>query len=129
MSVWLDARVREVRRRLTSDDEGSLWVLFLDRPGGEVIIAAVFDRAMADLDPEVIRNLGHLIAVVSAPATLLIVPRADGAPHAMDAELLRQLERAEVASTECVDLIVVGAVGYWTARHGAPPTDQSRAVG
>lgn len=117
MSVWLDARVREVRRRLTSRDEGSLWLLFLDDPCGEVILAAALDGAMGSVDASMIRNLRQVIEGVPAPAVLLVVPRATARPLTAETALWRQLLASPPTNTELIDLLILGESDYWSVRR------------
>ena len=88
MSTRLSACVAELRTRLTPEDEGSLWILFLDHAEGEVIMAAAFDRAMLHIDAEMIQSLRDMICEVPASAVLLAVPRADALPLTADKELV-----------------------------------------
>jgi hypothetical protein len=115
MSDWLGTCVREVRTRLTEDDEGSLWVLFLDRPGGEVLTAVAFDDAMEHIDAAMTGNLQRLINAVSAPAVLLVVPRVDGQPGNSEIELWQRLSGSRCLDTELIDLLAVGKDNHWSA--------------
>lgn len=117
MPNWLDQRVCDLRVRLTPGEDGSLWLLFLDGPQGEVILASAFDDAMAHVDAQMTRNLVRILGHVPAVAVLLAVPRADGRPLPVDRQLWSDLE--EVDALSLVDLVVVGEAGYWSARRAA----------
>jgi hypothetical protein len=117
MATWLCGLVSDVRARLRPDDEGSLWLLFLDQVQGEVIVATAFDSTVDPSNFEVTRGLRRIISEVPSPAVLLVVPRADGLPLAVDKELWSELNAAPTPGTEFVDLLVVGAETYWSASH------------
>jgi DNA repair protein RadC len=117
MSTWLSACVADVRTRLTPEDEGSLWVLFLDHPRGEVLIATAFDRVMDSIDAEMTRNLRHLIGKIPTASVLLVVPRGEGVPCKADLDLWQQL--GQCCDTKVIDLVVVGHADYWSARRAA----------
>jgi DNA repair protein RadC len=117
MSTWLSACVADVRTRLTPEDEGSLWVLFLDHPRGEVLIATAFDRVMDSIDAEMTRNLRHLIGRIPTASVLLVVPRGEGVPCKADLDLWQQL--GQCCDTKVIDLVVVGHADYWSARRAA----------
>ena len=124
MDLWLTARVAEVRRRLTPGDEGSLWILWLDAPQGEPLIAAAVDHATAELDAELLKNLAATIDEVGAAAVLLAVPRRLGVPDAVDRRLWSELHAQVHPSVEIVDLVVVGESRYWSAGKAACATVQ-----
>lgn len=115
MPNWLDDRVRDLRVRLTPGDDGSLWLLFLDGPRGEVILATAVDDAMAHVDAQMTRNLIRVLGHVPAGAVLLAVPRADGRPLPVDRRLWSDLERLD--ALPLADLVVVGKTDYWSARR------------
>lgn len=117
MSDWLGTCVHEVRTRLTEDDEGSLWILFLDRPEGEVLTAVAFDGAMEQIDATMTDNLQRLITAVSAPAVLLVVSRIDGQPRSSDIELWQRFSGSRCLDTELIDLLTVGKDNYWSANN------------
>lgn len=117
MPSWLDDRLRDLRGQLTPRDEGSLWLLFLDEPRGEVLLASAFAGAMAQVDAQMTRSLVRIIGQVPAAAVLLAVPRTDGQPLAVDRRLWSDLERLDVLPL--VDLVVVGESDYWSARQAA----------
>jgi hypothetical protein len=119
MSTWLSACVTDVRTRLTPEDEGSLWVLFLDHPRGDVLIATAFDQAMDSIDAEMTRNLQHLIWMIPAAAVLLVVPRREGLPCKADLDLWQRLRLSQCGDTTLIDLVVVGQADYWSARLAA----------
>jgi len=117
MANWLDDRIYGLRGRLTPADEGSLWLLFLDGPRGEVILASAFADAMAHVDAQMTRNLVRILDHVPAVAVLLAVPRADGRPLPVDRQLWSDLEGHD--AIPLVDLVVVGETDYWSARSAA----------
>jgi hypothetical protein len=119
MSNWLDRRVRDVRMRLTPQDKDSLWLLLLEDRRGEVLVASAITEAMLHLDRGMVRNIGRIIRMVPSPAVLLVVPRVDGLPRAVDKELWLELKSAQCADTELVDLVVVGDADYWSARQAS----------
>jgi hypothetical protein len=117
MATWLCEHVSDVRTRLCPDDEGSLWLLFLDQLQGEAILATAFDGIVDPSNFQVTRGLRRIISEVPSPAVLLVVPRADGLPLAVDKELWIELTALPTPGTEFVDLVVVGAATYWSAAH------------
>jgi hypothetical protein len=117
MATWLCERVSDVRVRLRPDDEGSLWLLFLDHVQGEVILATAFDGIVDPSNFQVTRGLRRIISEVPSPAVLLVVPRADGLPLAVDNELWSELTASPTPGTELVDLVVAGAETFWSASH------------
>lgn len=119
MRTWLEERVEDVRERLTADDEGSLWMLLLEDPSGEPVIASAVDGAMAGMDSQLTRNLAMIITEVGAKAVLLAIPRRTGRPHPVDRQLWSDLRHLVGSSTELIDLVVVGDAAYWSAQ-GAP---------
>jgi hypothetical protein len=119
MSGWLAASLLDLRARLTGGDEGSLWMLLLDRPGGKVVMAVAFDEAMAHPDEAMADNLKLVISAVPAPAVLLVVPRADGRPRRADHELWQQVAWSQGCEAKVTDLLVVGNATYWSARRAA----------
>lgn len=116
MSTWLDDRIQDMRAHLTPADEGSLWLLLLDKPLGAVVLACAVDDAMTHLDAGMASNLARIVREVPATAMLLVVPRADGRPRDVDRWLWRELQGLWPNSTDLVDLVVVGLGSYWSSR-------------
>lgn len=121
MTGWLDRRVQEVRTLQRANEEGSLWLLFLDRQEGDVLVSAAISNAMEHLDALLVHNvlviLGHL---PSAPV-LMAIPRLDGHPREVDRRLWRDLHNHQFSgramASQLVDLVVVGKHRYWSARR------------
>ena len=113
----LDNHIRGLRTQLRREDEGSLWLLFLDDPHGDVVLATSFEGAMAHVDAELTRNLVRIISHVPSAAVLLAVPRADGQPLNVDKRLWHDLEG--LLTDPLIDLVVVGESSYWSARRAA----------
>jgi hypothetical protein len=129
MATWLCERVSDVRARLRPDDEGSLWLLFLDHVQGEVILATAFDGIVDPSNFQMTRGLRRIISEVPSPAVLLVVPRADAQPLAADRDLWNGLSASPPAGTELVDLVIVGDSSFWSAssaRSTDPQTDPER---
>lgn len=118
MDMWLADRVAEIRTRLMPGDEGSLWILWLDGPQGEPVLACGIEGAMAELDDELVKNLATTIEEVGAAAVLLAVPRRVGVPDAVDRRLWSELRAQVRASVKIVDLVVVGKSQHWSACRG-----------
>lgn len=117
VSAWLDERAVEIRAHTSSDDEGALWLLFFQDPHGTPIIATAIDGAMAELDAALLQHIAMIIDDGPWKAVLLVVPRAVGAPLAIDRELLPRI-RALTRSTHVIDVVVVGESTYWSASGG-----------
>ena len=116
--TWLADRVAEIRERLTGDDEGDLWALFLDE-GNMPMLAIAVTRMLPELDETLLRNLAHILEDVGAAGVLLAIPRRRGAPMRVDRALWRYLvARLAESDTPLVDLVVVGPGRFWSARHG-----------
>ncbi len=116
MGSWLDKRVDEVRSLTTHADDGSLWIMLFEDPYGAPVVATTVDGAMAQLDDVLLRNIAWILGELSAKATLLFIPRADGRPRAVDRWLWPELQRRVHGTIELLDLVVVGPAGYWSAR-------------
>ena len=117
MSSWRGERIAEIRGRLVANDEGALWLLFLDDPYGEPIFASAIDGAMAEMDAQLTRNVAAIINELGVKAVLLAVPRRDGRPLSVDRQLWSDLQILVDSSTELVDLLVVGRESFWSARE------------
>ncbi len=119
MPRWRDDRVQEIRQRLAPQDEGSLWIFYLEDPYGEALLASAVADAMAQMDRHMTENLAMIITSVAPKAVLLVVPRSDGKPLAVDSQLWRDLQDLLSGSTtELTDLLVVGRSRC--CRHGTP---------
>lgn len=117
MPRWRDDRVQEIRQQLTPQDDGSLWILYLEDPYGEALLASAVTDAMAQMDRQMTENLGMIITSVAPKAVLLVVPRRDGKPLAVDSQLWSDLQDLLSGSTtELTDLLVVGRSRCWSAR-------------
>jgi hypothetical protein len=88
--------------------------LFFEDPRGRPIIATAIDGAMAQLDAALLQSIAMIIDGGPWKSVLLGVPRATGAPLAVDRALLPQV-RVLTRSTEVIDVVVVGESTYWSA--------------
>ncbi len=117
---WRDDRVREIRTQLTREDEGALWVLFLDDPHGSPLLATPFHDAMEQMDRQLMANLAGVIKEVGSKAVLLAVPRQQGAPLKADRLLWQGMQQLLAGSpVELLDLLVVGSHHTWSAQDSA----------
>ncbi|MDP9220789.1 MAG: hypothetical protein M3P23_09640 [Actinomycetota bacterium] len=116
MPTWLDERVSEVRQRLTTGDEASLWLLLFDDPSAAPVLAPVIEDAMSHMDADMARSVAIVINGVPAKAVLLAVPRRTGSPCRADRQLWLDLQHLVREPPELLDLIVVGDTEYWSAR-------------
>jgi DNA repair protein RadC len=119
MTSWRDERIQEIRDRLVANDEGALWLLFLDDPYGPPILASAIDGAMAEMNAQLTRNVAVIVNQLAVKAVLLAIPRKNGTPQAADRKLWSDLQILLDSSTELVDLLVVGPDSYWSAREAA----------
>ena len=119
MTSWRDERIQEIRDRLVANDEGALWLFFLDDPYGAPILASAIDGAMAEMDAQLTRNVAMIVNQLAVKAVLLAIPRKNGTPQAADRKLWSDLQILLDSSTELVDLLVVGPDSYWSAREAA----------
>lgn len=111
MDEWTHARVGEIRDRMSDDDEGTLWVLFLDDPRGEPLTGIAVDALAAEgagYDDDALEGLAALLDEARPAAVLLAVSRASGTPHPADVRLLESLRARLIGPTDVLDLIVVG---------------------
>lgn len=119
---WLGERVREIRERVTPDDEASLWTLFFDDPVGKPVLAQAVDRGDNQLDADWLPNFARLLELVGAAACLLAIIRRDGRPRPQDQQLWRDLQ-VLVRGGRCrvLGFLVVGATTHWCAPGGETP--------
>lgn len=118
MGDWREDRAREIRTQLNPQDEGSLWVLFLDDPHGPPLLATPIEGAMDEMDGQLAGNLAMIINKVGSKAVLLAVPRRRGTPHKHDRQLWRDMQELLAdSSIELLDLLVVGPRHTWSARE------------
>lgn len=90
--------------------------LLFDDPEDAPILAIAVQDAMAHMDSQMTLNLMYIIDQVPANAALLVIPRRDGIPHDADRQLWRDLQvQLANASTQSLDLLVVGDRRHWSA--------------
>ena len=116
MSTWLKETVAEIRERMTSDDEASLWTLFFDNPEGEPLLASAIDNAMNEMDDDGLRKFAWITKSIGVTAVLFAVIRADGKPRPEDRRTWRKLSALLAdGSTQLLGFVVVGVATYWVA--------------
>jgi len=116
---WYDLIAREVRTRRRCDDDGTVWLLFLDE-GRRPTIGAVFPPATGIGAPEY-DGLARMIDDIDPPGVVVVVPRFDGVPQVVDWRFWEELRaRVVVTSCELVDLVVVGPRAWWALVGGRP---------
>lgn len=120
MECWLFDIADGVRARSRPSDEGSLWLVLFDKPGGLPVVSAAIEGAMDHMDDLMLRQLTKIISEVGAAEVLLVIPRRSGRPRPVDRTTWEQLSARIGAATELLDLLVVGSRTSWSAREHAP---------
>src|SRR5436189_4002921 len=114
MDGWLDECVAQVRGRMSSADEGSLWTLFFADPAGEPIVASAVEQAMNEMDLVLLRRLAEVATGVGATACLFAIIRRDGRPRTEDRKTWRDLQvLLRNGSTTLLGVVVVGETSWW----------------
>ena len=112
---WLEARVAEIRQRMTPDDDGSHWSMFFDDPHDAPVIASAVDGAMNEMDDCLLRSIARIIAEVPAPACLVAVIRQGGTPRPEDHQMWRDLKlQMRNSDKRLLGFVVVGASASWS---------------
>ena len=114
MDCWLYDLVAEHRARLEAQDEGSLWLTFVGSDGR--LVSAAIAGAMEHLDEVLLNNLVRVIDESQAEAVVLVVPRSDARPRAVDRRLWREVAMRVDPWTDVLDLVVLGPHGTWSMR-------------
>jgi hypothetical protein len=114
--AWLQTRIVEIRERMTSADEGSLWTLFFDDPQGAPVIAHAIDGG-AETELNWLPNYAQVLGGVGAAACLLAVVRRDGRPKPEDRQLWRELQvlLRGTSDIKVLGFLVVGTAAFWCA--------------
>jgi hypothetical protein len=116
---WYDEIAAEVRKLRGHDDDGTIWVLFLDddrRPHVSAVLPPAVEIGAAEFD-----GLAKIVDEVDAPAVVIAVPRPDGEPRPDDWRVWEELRaRLLVGRCELVDLVVVGEESWWAVVGGRP---------
>ena len=116
----------EIRDRLTPDDEGAIWALYLDREDRPLLASAIED-GMAHITDERLHALVYVLANVGAHAVLVAIPRRDGSPLDADRRLQRALRTLMAGErTRLVDVIVVGDY-EWSSLRGTHVAEEGVA--
>jgi hypothetical protein len=97
--------------------EGSLVAVFVD-DRDEVVLRVTVSEGTAYVDELFLRHLVMLISDVGVPAVAFVVSRAEGRPTRTDRRLWRELRARVDPPTRLIDLLVVGAEGFWSASSG-----------
>jgi hypothetical protein len=119
---WFDARVREIRERMTARDEASLWTLFFEDPYGVPLVAQVIDGAMSQPDRGWLPNFARVLEGVGASACLLAVIRHDGRPRPEDRKLWSDLQVLPIGGESLMlGFVIVGTTSYWRAPGSDAP--------
>ena len=107
----------EVRDRVGSNAEGTIWALFLDQRHRSLLGMRVED-GMAGVCRERLQSLAYFLGNVGAHAVVIGVPRSGGQPTSDDREFWRRLRVLMVCEpTEFLDVLVVGADSFWSAER------------
>jgi hypothetical protein len=116
---WYDAIAADIRSNQSADDEGTLWVLFVEEDRRFAIGMAVGPEV--DAGPDEYDGLTQIIDEIDPPGVVLAVTRDDGVPRAQDWRLWEQM-RARLAAGRAalIDVIVVGHHSWWAAVAAAP---------
>jgi DNA repair protein RadC len=110
----------EVRARWSARTDGDLMLVFVDAEGVPLLTLDV-DEGTRHLDELFLRHVTTLILDIGLPAVVLAVPRAAGRPTRVDRRLWRELTaRLGGATTQLLDLLVVGDATWWSATLRRP---------
>lgn len=120
MDCWLQGIADDVRARAQPRDEGSLWLVLFDDPGGAPVVSAAIEGAMDHMDDLMLRQLTKILTQVGAAEVLLVIPRRSGRPRRVDRTLWEQLTARIGSATDLLDLLVVGSRTSWSARQHDP---------